>query len=236
VDDLRIGSAARAIRHRMRFRQVDVAAKAGLSQQIVSLFERAGLTAVDLATARRICAVLGMRLDVVPRWRGADLYRLLDEAHAALVNEIVRRLQEAGWETIVEWSFSHFGERGSIDVVGWRPGTGHLVVVEAKSQIVDTQEMFATHDRKVRLAAELLPRERGWQVQSVSRLLVVAETSAARAVVAKHAATFDAALPVRGRAVSAWLRNPTDPIRGLLFLRDTTPDGGTNASRRRVRR
>ncbi|HEY3522198.1 MAG TPA: helix-turn-helix domain-containing protein [Candidatus Limnocylindrales bacterium] len=139
MEDVRVGSVARAVRHRLGWRQSDLAGRARVSQQEVSLFERFGLVAVDLRTARSICAPLGVRLDVLPRWRGSDLDRLLDEAHAALVDEIVRRLRAAGWETLVEWSFNHFGERGAIDVVAWRPATGHLLVIEVKSRIVDTR-------------------------------------------------------------------------------------------------
>ncbi|HET7028335.1 MAG TPA: helix-turn-helix domain-containing protein [Candidatus Limnocylindrales bacterium] len=160
MDDLRIGAVARTARHRLPMRQADIAARAGRSQQLVSLFEHGGLAAVDREAARRICAALEMRLDVVPRWRGSDLDRLLDEAHAGLVNEAVRRLRDAGWEPLVEWSFSHFGERGSVDVVGWRAKTRQLLVIEVKSRIVDTQELLAALDRKVRLARALLPAER----------------------------------------------------------------------------
>ncbi|HEU4571882.1 MAG TPA: helix-turn-helix transcriptional regulator, partial [Candidatus Limnocylindrales bacterium] len=60
MDDLRIGLVTRAVRHRQGLRQSDLAGRAGVSQQEISLFERLGLTAVDLRTARRICAPLGV--------------------------------------------------------------------------------------------------------------------------------------------------------------------------------
>ena len=51
------------------------------------------------------------------RWHGEELDRLLDEAHARLVDEVVRRSTVLGWVVAVEVSFSRYGERGSIDVL-----------------------------------------------------------------------------------------------------------------------
>jgi transcriptional regulator with XRE-family HTH domain len=235
VDDRRVGSIARAARHRLRQRQAEVGARAGVSQQAVSAFERNGLDSVELATARRICAAVGVTLDVVPRWRGADLARLLDARHAQLVDHVVRRLDRCGWETAVEWSFNEYGERGSVDVVAYRRASGHLVVAEVKTRLVDLQDLFSTLDRKVRVAARLLPAERGWTVRGLSRLVVCTGDTTARDIVRKHAAMFDAALPMRGHDVARWLAEPSAPIAGLLFVRDTSHASGTHPGARRIR-
>jgi len=46
------------------------------------------------------------------------LDRLIDERHAALLGQTVQLFRGAGWEVDVEVSFSIFGERGSLDVLG----------------------------------------------------------------------------------------------------------------------
>ena len=52
-------------------------------------------------------------------FRGADLDRLLDEGHAALVGAVASRLASLGWEVRPEVSFAVYAERGSIDLVEW---------------------------------------------------------------------------------------------------------------------
>jgi transcriptional regulator with XRE-family HTH domain len=64
VDDIRVGAAFRAVRVRRRLRQGDIAAKARLSQQLVSLVERGHLDRVSLAVLRRLAGALDIRIDV----------------------------------------------------------------------------------------------------------------------------------------------------------------------------
>ena len=82
MDDLRVGAAIRAVRIRRGWRQADVAQRAGSSVTAVSRVERGQLDGMPLATLRRIAAALDIRVDLVPRWRGADLDRLLNAGHA----------------------------------------------------------------------------------------------------------------------------------------------------------
>jgi len=55
-------------------------------------------------------------------------------------------------------------------------------------------------------------------VTSVARLLVIGASATSRRRVARLAATYDAAFPVRGRDVRRWLIKPVGEISGLLFL------------------
>jgi hypothetical protein len=66
---------------------------------------------------RRVASALEIDIEIVPRWRGSSVDRLVDRAHAGLVDGVVGRLDAAGFEVIAEWSFNHFGERGAVDVV-----------------------------------------------------------------------------------------------------------------------
>jgi transcriptional regulator with XRE-family HTH domain len=73
VDDHRIGQAIRAMRMRRGWRQVDLAIRARTSQNLISRIERGRAGGVTLDGLRRVAAALDARLDVIPRWHGADL-------------------------------------------------------------------------------------------------------------------------------------------------------------------
>ena len=78
------------------------------------------VAALPLATIRRIFAAVDAGFEGIVHWRGAGLDRLLDARHASLVAARVLRLKETGWDPSVEVSYSVYGERGSIDVLGAR--------------------------------------------------------------------------------------------------------------------
>jgi transcriptional regulator with XRE-family HTH domain len=226
VQDIQVGAVYRAVRRRQGLSQREIAARAGVSQQTVSVIERGRFDEVDLATLRRVGAVLGIDLPFAPRWRGPELDRLLDAGHAAIVEIVVGELRDRGWTVMVEWSFNRYGERGSVDVLAWHPDRSALVVVEVKTRVVDLQGLLGTLDRKVRIAAELLPKERGWRPAAIARIVVLPDTSTSRDAVDRHRATFDAALPGRTIAVRRWLRIPANDLRAVWFLRSTSGAGG----------
>lgn len=166
-------------------------------------------------------------------WNGEALDRLLDSAHASIVEQVVVLLRATGWVVATEVSFNVAGERGSIDVLAWHPIARSLLVVEVKSVVPDLQMTLSTLDRKARLGPRLAA-ERGWEADTASRLLVLPDDRTARRRIEQHSATFDVALPERGWAVRRWLRSarPGRPVAGLLFL-----SGESEAvARHRVRR
>ena len=230
MDMVRFGRQFRALRIRAERRQQDVADAARLSRSLIASIDRGQLSGVTIGAIVRAAAALGADVDLRLRWRGEALDRLLDEDHAAIVERVVRRLMAAGWQVAVEVSFSIWGERGSIDVLGWHPGTGALLVVEVKSVVPDSQATNHGLDRKARIAPELA-RERGWRVRHVSRLLVVGDSPTSRRRIARLSATYDAALPARGSIVRRWLRDPSAALAGILFIAY-----GSHSSIRRARR
>jgi hypothetical protein len=165
----------------------------------------------------RVVAALGGYLSIRIQYHGEGLDRLRDRWHAALVDRLVDRLRSDGWEVATEVSFNSFGERGSIDVLAFEPTTGALLVIEVKTVVPDVGGMLATLDRKVRLAREI-GEGRGWRVRTVGRLLVLAEGTTTRRRLDEHAATFDNAFPLRNVEINRWLRAPSGPFSGLLFL------------------
>jgi transcriptional regulator with XRE-family HTH domain len=229
MQDVTVGLVFRAVRRRLRLTQRHAGNRAHVSQQTVSLIELGRLDQVDLATLRRVGAVLGIEVPFAPRWRGPELDRLLDAGHARLVEAVVGDLGRGSWAVEVEWSFNHFGERGAVDVLGWHPERRALLVVEVKTRIVDLQDLLGTLDRKVRVAVELLPRDRGWHPDVVGRVVVLPGGSTSRDAVDRHRAIFDATLPQRTIEVRHWLGDPRGGLRAIWFLRST---GGVGAPRR----
>ncbi len=181
---------------------------------------------VRVGDLQRMAEALGADLGVRLRWHGEELDRLLDQAHAELVDAMLALLGRLGWDTAVEVSFSKWGERGSLDILAVHPRSGLILVVEVKSVIPDAQSMLFALDRKTRLAPEIA-RDRGWACHRTARLLVVAESSTSRRRVAALDQTFRVAFPQTGRSVRQWLREPSGPMSGLLFLR-YAPGGRTN--------
>jgi len=156
---------------------------------------------------------------VMVRWRGGDLDRLLDEGHAALLGRVAKVLEAAGWVVRPEVTFSVYGERGSIDLVGWHPASSILAIVEVKTDLVSVEETLRRHDVKARLGARLVQERFGWEPRSGARLLVLPEASTPRRRVARHDPVLSRAYPLRGAAVRSWLRRPAGGDGAILSCR-----------------
>ena len=238
MDDQRLGAAIRAARIRRGWRQEDLAVRAGVSGSVVSRLERGHLDSMPLRTLRAVSGALEVRLELLPRSRGADLDRLVNARHAELTEAVVGWLRSRpGWEVRPEHSFSHFGERGVIDAVAWHAGRRALLECEHKTDVIDPGEILATVDRRRRLGPEIVATL-GWEPASVSSLLIVGDSDVNRHRIARLASTFDAALPDRTVAVRAYLRDPNRAIRGLIYFANRHPGQANNrfATARRVRR
>lgn len=237
MDGIRIGRQLRALRLRRGLRQEDVGRAAHISRPVVSRIERGLIGNVQIGQLERATASLGATLDLRIRWNGEQLDRLLDDGHARLVEIVVALLRVSGWEVAVEVSYSIWGERGSIDVFAFHLLTRIVLVVEVKSVVPDSQAMLHALDRKTRLARDIAEK-RGWRCVAVARLLIVGSSATSRRRVARLAATYAIAFPTRGRAVREWVRSPSGPISGLLFIA-YAPRGSVKkgtAGQQRVRR
>lgn len=228
MDDAQFGSALRAVRLRRGVTQEHLAALAGVSRPIVSLVERGGAEETSVRAVRRIASALGVSVTLTPRWRGAEMAKLIDEAHAALVGCVVQRLAAAGWSVRPEHTFSVWGERGSIDALAWNHSARALLCIECKTRLPDVQDVLSTMDRKRRLAATIAKFE-GWEPDVVGSVLVLPDRTWARNAVSRFCPVFDAALPARTVDVRRWLAHPSGDLRGIWFLLN---DGGANKTRR----
>ena len=184
-----------------------------------------------------MASALDVDLDLVVRWRGGDLARLINARHAAMHERLATVFSELGdWVLEPEVSFSIFGERGVIDGLAWHVATRTVLVIELKTEIVDLNELMATMDVRLRLAPEIA-RKRGWPAQSVGAWVVVADGRTNRRAIARHRLTVRGKFPRDGHAMRSWLRAPIGPIRALGFLpiEQQAHTGAPVAGQRRVR-
>ena len=228
-----IGRHLRTLRHRKRMRQVDLARKTEISQSTISRVERGDLGVVSAATLGRIFDAVEAELIVSVRWRGGELDRLADRAHARLVELVTQRLTRLGWQVFPEVTFSHFGERGSIDVLAWDPVERAVVIGEVKSEIAGVEETLRRHDAKVRLATVIVRERFGVAPRTISKLLILPESATARRRIAEHASTFERAYPDRGAVVRDRLAARNEAIAGILY-EEVGPEARLQG-RRRVR-
>ena len=218
MDDVRLGTVAKRLRQRHGLTQEALADRAHVSPSQISRIERGDVDRTTLLTVRRVFTALGARIDVVPRWHGAELDRFLDADHAEIVEILVRKLNGLpSWLVETEVTFSIYGERGSIDIVAWHPGQRALLIIEIKTAIGDVGGLMRQVDRYRRLAREVA-RQRGWSPRTVSVWVVIAEGRTARRRLAEHRATLRGAFPADGHTMEHWLRDPDVGVSGLSFM------------------
>ncbi len=223
VDDRTVGLVLRALRRRRGWRQSDLAERAGCSQGLISSVERGHLDTVALRTLRSLFRVLDARVLIEPRWRGAELDRLIDSEHARIVDRLAARLEAGGLEPSIEVTYAIGGERGSIDVLGVDPVRRAVLVCEVKTDIAAAEAVGRKLDEKRRLAARIVFERFGWTPAVVGVVLVMPESPRLRRLFAGPAASLARMFPVASRAVRSWLRNPVGPIAATWFLSDITP-------------
>jgi transcriptional regulator with XRE-family HTH domain len=214
----RVGRVLRAIRLDLGLTQQAVATRAGLSQSVYSRAEQGELAGMTLSSLDRLVEALGAGLSIDIRYRGGLGDQLADAAHAALVDYVVGVLRDRGWKIVLEFGFNVFGERGSVDILGWHASKRTLLIIEVKSRFTDLQAMLLSLARKVRLVPALARDQLGWDPDHVARVVVVTGTTANRSIVHRHAAIFESALPARSVAIGSWLRAPKGPIVGVWLV------------------
>jgi hypothetical protein len=227
-----------ALRVRLRLRQNDVAVAAGIGRGRVVKLEAAAIDQLKVGEVRRSFEALGARVELVASYRGAELNRLLDAVHAALVGAVVEILQSCGWVVRVEVTFSVRGEHGSIDILAWHPDELAVLVVEVKSEIPGVDPLLRPLDVKVRVAPTLARDQFGWHPRSISRIVVLPEDRTARRQVDRYSGVLRPALPARSRQIRTWLRRPSSGLAGIWFLTIDSPTITTRnpSAIRRVKR
>jgi transcriptional regulator with XRE-family HTH domain len=232
VDDARFGRGIRAIRVRARLRQIDLAERAGLSQATISDIERGRSDRLSIRTLRAVAFALGADASLELRWRGGEVDRLLDGGHAALVGLAVELLARCGWEVATEVTYSHYGERGSFDILAMHPGSGAALAVEVKTRLVSLEATLRKLDEKARLAPGVAADRFDTRPRATGRMLVLPEGGVSRRALVTHDAVLRLAFPVRGAAARAWLVAPAAPAASLILIKMPPVAFGPGAARR----
>jgi len=237
MDDRRVGHALKSVRLRLGLTQEELGIAARTSRFAVGRVERGRLDRIALGTVRSIAHALDVDVDLVVRWRGGDLGRLVNARHAVLHEALAMSFASMpAWVLEPEVSFSIFGERGVIDAVAWHAATLALLVIELKSELVDVNNLMATMDQRLRLATEIASK-RGWRADSVSCWVAIADGRTNRRSFARHRTTLRTKFPDDGHAIRRWVRRPTGSMRGLSFMpvEHVALGGARVAGARRVR-
>lgn len=175
------------LRIRRGWRLLDVAQRCGLSTATIGRTELGSIGSV------RVLRAHASALDVRAEWRlvgrGADLARVLDEEHAAMVEALAAAFIRDRWRVEAEASYSEFGERGRIDLLACHPDERLLSVVEVKTELADLQDLLGGLSVKARLAPGV-GRRLGWGASRVLTVLAVAATARNRSIVGAHPTLF----------------------------------------------
>lgn len=216
-EDERLARISRALRRRAGLRQSDVVT-ANRSAHFVRALEAGEAGRLRVEDVRAHFRSLGSRATLSVAWNGAELDRLLDERHAAVVDQGATVLRAYGWPVLTEVTFSEYGERGSIDLFAADETHSAVFVGEAKSAWGSIEATNRSLDAKVRLAPKITFERLGWRPRCVAKVLLFPDESTARRIAARFNATLAATYPARARDIRAWLRKPDRPLAGLWFL------------------
>lgn len=226
-DDQRIGQLLRTLRRHEGVRQVDVAVRARVPREDVIHLEAGRAGAIPLDRIQRMFEATGGRARLIVSWNGAAADRLLDARHAALVEQTVAQLAKRGWRADPELSFAEFGERGSIDALASHARRLAIAVCEVKTELGSLEETNRVLDAKVRLAPGLAAARLGWRPQSIARVLILADSTTNRRVIARHARTMASVYPGSTNDVKRWLRSPTPRFAGIWFMSEVADGDST---------
>lgn len=213
----REGRGVRAARKRRRFRQVDLGAKAGLCQSVISKVELGMGGTLSLVAWQRIAIVLDLPL----RFElGRDaLEEPRDAGHLAMQELVMRLGRATGRRRTFELATKPADPSRSVDVGLIDDGQRALVRVECVNSWGDVGASIRSSDRK-RAEAEALAMSIGsGDPYSVHECWVVRATRRNRALVARYPELFASRFPASSRVWRVALTlGATPPLgRGLVW-------------------
>lgn len=204
----RLGTALREARQAMAVEQSEVAARAGVSQPLVSYLERGLGAGTSLDAWARVAAALGEQLVAfLEHSPGADRPRDLE--HLKRQSALVAIAATGGWQALPELAIDPAGPRWrSIDVALVRRATGEAVVAEIWDWFDDVGAGFRGLDIKgAALTLRLAATHHSSKPWTIRALYVVRNTRRNHSLVAELGPLFGARF--RGSS-GTWLRALTD--------------------------
>lgn len=196
--------AARAL---VGLSQAQVAARAGVSQALVSQVER-GRTVPSLEVMGRLASATGHDLSL--RLFPANGVRLRDSGQLRLAEQI-RAVAHPSWQLRLEVPVAALPDRRAADVV--LTGPIESVEIEIERSLLDLQAQLRSAQLKRAALAERMGRV-------VRLVMAMPDTRRNRAAVEEQRALLAAAMPIGSRLVWASLRSG-EPLGadGLLWVR-----------------
>ncbi len=202
----RIGAALRDARERAGLRQVDVAARAGISQPFYSRIERGLATSASLETLAASAEAVGHQLaGFVELSPGATPPR--DAEHLRRQRLVIDVATPGGWRATPEAALPGDGPRPrSIDVLLERSSRGETAVVEIVDYLSDVGDVVRNLEAKTLAISSHSPGVR------VAGLLLVRRTRRNQQVLGDLRSLFAARYP---GSSSAWLKALGDPVASM---------------------
>lgn len=192
------GRMIRDLRHALRWSQLTLATRAGVSQSWVSRVERGECADVSIAAVERLLVAMGARLILDASAPFLAMSRQRDAVHARCTSQVARRLEASGWEVATEVEVGGDRSRGWIDVLAWHPETGWLLVIEVKTELRDLgaiERSLNWYEREAWAAA----RRQGWRPRVVVGSLLLLATDAVDARVRDNRDALSRSFPTRAR-------------------------------------
>ncbi len=210
-----IARAAADLRDIHGWTQDELAARAGISQGMISAIEHARVPGLTMARAEQVLGALGATLVIsVDAPFLGDRDRQRDPAHARCSAYVTARLRRAGWEVAAEVEVGGDRSRGWIDVLAFHPSTRQLLVIEIKTEIRDLGAIERTlgwYERESQWSARRL----GWQASTPTGCLILLATEANDLRVRANLRSFAGGFPLRSRDLSSIvLGEPSEPSAG----------------------
>lgn len=194
----RFGEEFRVARRAAGLSQREVAGRSRISQSVISRVER-GVRGADLATLGRLCSAVGHDLSI--RLYPADGVRLHDSGHLAIA-DLIRESAHRSWRVRLEVPVAPPPDRRAADMV--LEGLHGALHIEIERRLADVQAQLRAAQLKRVALAERLRR-------SVTLILAIPDTSAAREVVRSHRTLLQVAMPMTSRAAWAAIRSGEAP-------------------------
>jgi transcriptional regulator with XRE-family HTH domain len=232
-----------AARTALGWSQRRLARAAGVSQSLVSRFERGAAEAVTVESVGRLFDALGIRAELrteLPILGGER--RQVDIVHAWACGYVGRRLAGLGWDVRHEVEVGTGRFRGWIDVLAYRSADHSLLINECKTNVLDAgaiQRTTSWYEREAWAAA----RPFGWRpVRAVVALLLL-DSAEVEARLRLNRPVLAASFPGRAAQLTPRIEQPgapppgrslalIDPAwRGRQWLRPSRADGRRSPSR-----
>ena len=224
-----LAKVIRDARRLVGWSQAELASRAGASQAALSRLETGRNASLDLDSAGRFLAALGMTGDLTIRdMHLRDRERQADAVHSVMNGFIARRLERLLWLPVLEVQIGDLVPRGWIDLVAYREADRSLLVEETKSDIPDMGGLQRTVSFYQSMAWQVA-RGLGWRPTRVAVLVVVLDSETVAGRLADNRETVTRAFPERPGDFAAWLSDPGKPAPRRWALGTCDP-----ASRERV--